>query len=48
MYGVIRGRKVDTEISHKEEMRIQGNITTTKNTVKTIKYIKTAVRRYVK
>ena len=45
---MIRGHKVDIEISDKEEMRIQGNINTTKNTVKTIKYIKTAVRGSVK
>ena len=45
MYVVIRGCKVDYDISSKEEMKIQGNITTTKNTVKTIK---AAVRSPVK
>ena len=45
MYGIIGGHKVDFDISSKEEMKIQGNITTTKNTVKTIK---TAVRSPVK
>ena len=37
MYVVIRGCKVDFDISSTEEMKIQGNITTTKNTAKTIK-----------
>ena len=45
MYVVIRECKVDFDISSKEEMKIQGNITTTKTTVKTIK---AAVRSPVK
>ena len=45
---MIRQRKVNIEISDKEEMRIQGNIITKKDTIKTIKYIKTAARKSVK
>ena len=44
---MIRGHEVNIEISDKEEMRIQGN-NTKKDTIKTIKYIKTAARGAVK